>query len=284
MCSSSLSDPATPLNVIFVHGWGCGWQDWSNVSSLLPDSVQIGFAKLPGSPDAVPLKGAISLNDSAAHVIALANDLGFDHFALVGHSMGARIAIELAANWQERVSHLLLVDGSNVPEDPDEAVARLAEQLAQLGKQEWSEAAFETMMLDNLDQEQRKYLVNRTAQYPVDVLLAYYRAMAAWDRNSFVSAVDQLTCPVTILQSTSLDKNEVRRSVATHPSSLWLDALHAAAPNAVIKLVPNTGHFIMLERPQLIADWVEDTLQVNHDNHKEKSNEVSKRQHKEDLT
>lgn len=261
MCSSSLSDPAEPLNVIFVHGWACGWLDWSDVSSLLPDSVQIGFAKLPGSPEAVPLEGAISLSACAALVIAHANDLGFDRFALVGHSMGARIAIELAANWQGRVSHLLLVDGSNVPEDPDEAVARLAEQLAQLGQQEWAEAAFESMMVDNLDREQRHDLVNRATQYPVDVLLAYYYAMAAWDRDNFVSAVDQLTCPVTILQSTSLDKHEVRRPATTHPSSLWLDALRARVPWAVIKLVPNTGHFMMLERPQLIADWVEDTLE-----------------------
>ena len=264
MCSSSLTALATPLNVIFVHGWGCGWQDWSDVSSLLPASVQIGFAKLPGSLDALPLEGAISLSDCAAHVIAQANDLGFDRFALVGHSMGARIAIELAANWQGRVSHLLLLDGSNVPEDPDEAVARLAEQLAQQGQQGWAEAAVESMMVDNLDREQRHALVNRAAQYPVDVLLAYYCAMAAWDRDNFVSAVEQLTCPVTILQSTSLDEYEVRRPATTHPSSLWLDALRAGVPWAVIKLVPDTGHFLMLEDPQLIADVVDEILQVEH--------------------
>lgn len=269
MRSSSLSDPAEPLNVIFVHGWACGWQDWSGVSSLLPDSVHIGLAKLPGSPEAVSLEGAISLSDCAAHVIAHANDLGFDRFALVGHSMGARIAIELAANWQGRVSHLLLLDGSNVPEDPDEAVARLAEQLVQLGQQGWAEAAVESMMVDNLDPDQKRDIVNRAAQYPADVLMAYYHAMAAWDRDNFVAAVDRLACPVTILQSTSLDKHEVRRPATVHPSSLWLDVLRARLSWAVITLVPNTGHFMMLEQPQLIADWVEDTLQVDHDKREE---------------
>jgi len=269
MRSSPLPDPAEPLNVIFVHGWGCGWQDWSGVSSLLPDNVRIGLARLPGSPDAVPLEGAISLSDCAAHVIALANDLDFDHFVLVGHSMGARIAIELAANWQGRVSHLLLLDGSNVPEDPDEAVARLAEQLVQLGQQGWAEAAFESMMLDNLDADQKRDIVNRAAQYPADVLLAYYHAMAAWDRDHFVAAVDRLACPVTILQSTSLDKHEVRRTATAHPSSLWLDALRARLSWAVITLVPDTGHFLMLEQPLLIADWVEDTLQVDNEKREE---------------
>ena len=264
MSSGATSNQAEPLNVIFVHGWGCGWQDWSGVSSLLPDNVHIGLAKLPGSPDAIALDGVITLSDCAAHVIAYANELGFDRFVLIGHSMGARIAIELAANWQGRVSNLLLVDGSNVPEDPEEAVARLAEQFVQLGQHEWAEAAIDSMMVGNLDADQTHYLVNRLAHYPSDVLLAYYHAMAAWDRDNFIATVERLACPVTIFQSTSLDKNEVRQAATAHPSSLWLDALRARLAQPVITLVLNTGHFIMLEQPQLIAGWVKDTLQVDH--------------------
>ncbi|MDH5531817.1 MAG: alpha/beta hydrolase, partial [Paracoccaceae bacterium] len=146
------------------------------------------------------------------------------------------------------------------------------------------EAAFKSMMVDSLDRDQKRDIVNRAAQYPIDVLMAYYHAMAAWDRGNFIAAVNRLTCPVTILQSTSLDKHEVRRPVTSHPSSLWLDVLRARLPRAVIKLVPNTGHFMMLERPQLIADWVVDTLQVDHDNHEEKSNQVSNQKSKENLT
>jgi pimeloyl-ACP methyl ester carboxylesterase len=267
MCSSPISNPAVPLNVIFVHGWACGWQDWSGVISRLSDNVQIGVVKLPGSPDAEPLEGAISLSECAAHVIAHADELGFERFAVVGHSMGARIAIELAANWQDRVSHLLLLDGSNVPEDPDEAVARLEGQLTQLGQHTWAEAAFETMMLDNLKPEQTRDLVNRAADHSADVLMAYYYAMAAWDRDHFGASIERLTCPVTIRQSTSLDENEVRHPVTSHPSSRWLDALRARLPQAVITLVSNTGHFVMLEQPQLVADWVKNTAHVYQDDH-----------------
>ena len=284
MCSSPVPNPAASMNVLFVHGWACGWQDWSGVASLLPDGVNNGLAKLPGSPGAVPLEGAVSLRDCAAHVIAHANDLGFDRFALVGHSMGARIAIEVAANWQGRVSSLLLLDGSNVPEDPDEAVARLKEQLGQLGQQEWAEATFATMMLDSLGRDQKHDLVTRAAQYPTEVLLAYYHAMAAWDRDHFGSAIDHLTCPVTILQSTSLDEHEVRRPVAAYPSSLWLDAFRARIPKATIKLVPDTGHFLMLEQPRLIADWVGNTMPVGRDIQEEKSDQVTNQSFRENLT
>ena len=135
----------------------------------------------------------------------------------------------------------------------------------QLGQQGWAEVAVETMMVDNLDPDQKRDLVSRAAHYSPDVLMAYYHAMASWDRDRFVAAVDRLACPIAIMQSTSLDENEVRRPVTSHPSSLWLDALRARHPRAVVTLVPNAGHFMMLEKPQLIADWVVDTALVNHD-------------------
>ena len=106
------------MNVIFVHGWACGWQDWCYISSILPDNIKVGIVKLRGSPDAVPLMGNISITECASDVITHADDLGFDNFILVGHSMGARIAIELAANYENRVTNLFLLDGSNLPENP----------------------------------------------------------------------------------------------------------------------------------------------------------------------
>lgn len=246
------------MNVVFIHGWACGWQDWTGVTSLLPDNVRVGLAKLPGSPGGGPLAGTVRLSDCAAHVLSQANHLGFDDFVLVGHSMGARIALELAAHWPERVDRLLLIDGSNVPEDPDHAASRLADQLRQFGRRAWAERAVASMMVDNLEPDQRGQLVTRAAEHPTEALLAYYHAMAAWDRDGFMPALDRITCPVTVLQSTSLDENETRRSVTAHASSIWLDAIGARVSQAEIRKVPDTGHFIMLECPQLVADWIQE--------------------------
>ncbi len=250
------------MNVVFVHGWACGWQDWTGVTSLLPNNVHVGLSKLPGSSGAVPLKGAVSLKECATQIISEADGLGFDRFALVGHSMGARIALEVAAHWPERVSRLLLLDGSNVPEDPDRAVARLTDQLAQFGRHAWAEAAIGSMMVENLDRDQKSHLVTRAAKHSADTLLAYYHAMAAWDRDDFTTTLDRVTCPVTVLQSTSLDENEVRQPVTTHPSSLWLDAIRARVSLAEIRLVSDVGHFVMLEHPQLVSSWIQETPQT----------------------
>ena len=255
------------MNVVFIHGWACGWQDWTGVTSLLPDNVRVGLAKLPGSPGGGPLAGTMRLSDCAAHVLSQADHLGFDDFVLVGHSMGARIALELAAHWPERVDRLLLIDGSNVPEDPDHAASRLADQLRQFGLNGWAETAIDSMMVDNLAPDQRDLLVARATDHPEGALLAYYHAMAAWDRDGFMPALDRITCPVTVLQSTSLDENEMRRSVTAHPASNWLDAISVRVPCAEIRFVKDTGHFIMLECPQLVADWIQETPQSDSGRH-----------------
>jgi|TARA_B100000768_G_C11261345_1_gene368913 pimeloyl-ACP methyl ester carboxylesterase len=242
------------MNVIFVHGWACGWQDWCYISSILPDNIKVGIVKLRGSPDAVPLMGNISITECASDVITHADDLGFDNFILVGHSMGARIAIELAANYENRVTNLFLLDGSNLPENPKKAVSNLAKKIEQLGKIGWAKKTVKSMMVANLGENQKYNIEQRAAQYPTNVLKAYYYAMSEWDCNKFLMSADRLSCPVSILQSTTLDEHEVRQSVTTQSSSIWLNELRSRVPQSIITLVPNTGHFIMLEQPQLIAE------------------------------
>ena len=214
----------------------------------------MGIVKLRGSPDAVPLMGNISITECASDVITHADDLGFDNFILVGHSMGARIAIELAANYENRVTNLFLLDGSNLPENPKKAVSNLAKKIEQLGKIGWAKKTVKSMMVANLGENQKYNIEQRAAQYPTNVLKAYYYAMSEWDCNKFLMSADRLSCPVSILQSTTLDEHEVRQSVTTQSSSIWLNELRSRVPQSIITLVPNTGHFIMLEQPQLIAE------------------------------
>jgi len=256
--SSHSTDPA--VNVMFVHGWGCSWHDWSAVTEGLPPSVGVGLAMLPGSPGGVPFRGSTSLQETAAHVISQADALGFDRFALVGHSMGARIALEMAANWPDRVSHLLLVDGSNVPEDPVCAGERLTQHLAKLGKVQWAARAIDSMLPGGLTDAQKNRLLECVAEHPDSVLVAYYEAMAAWDRDHFTAALERVSCPIELLQATSLDESGERHSISTCPHSRWLEGIRGYQPGAVVTAVPNCGHFIMLEHPELIAAWLEKTV------------------------
>lgn len=244
------------LNVIFVHGWGCGCQDWRSVKPLLFDRIRPGFVDLLSIIDCSAMHGLRNLSEAAEQVIFFADEIGFERFALVGHSMGARIAADIAAHHTERVSRLLLLDGSNLPEDPEIAEERLSNEIKRLGQEKWAELTINSMMVENLETDLKLSMVKRLANYPIQVLLDYYYAMAKWDRDQFLPAINKIECPVTIMQATTLDSSEKRHSVISNPSSRWIDGFSTYIPKSKIVLLPGTGHFVMLEHPKAISDWV----------------------------
>lgn len=252
----SFSPPSNAeQGVMFVHGWLCEADDWSDVIALLPSGLVACRARLPGSPGARQAAPLASLVEVAEHILEEAEHGQLSRFAIVGHSMGARIGIEMAAQAPDRITRLLVIDGSNVPEDPDAAAHRLYANIAQHGQAAWAERTIASMCVHNLPSDQVHRLISRASKTPLDVVLTYYRAMAAWDRDRFLEALDGVSCPLTVFQATSLDENETRRPVHECPHSQWLDTISARVPQADITLIPESGHFIMNEYPSRIAAW-----------------------------
>ena len=240
--------------IVLVHGGAAHAHWWSFIAPLLTNHFHVAALDLSGHGDS-GRRDDYPRDLWAEEVMAVAADARMVGAPiLVGHSMGARIAIELAANYENRVTNLFLLDGSNLPENPKKAVSNLAKKIEQLGKIGWAKKTVKSMMVANLGENQKYNIEQRAAQYPTNVLKAYYYAMSEWDCNKFLMSADRLSCPVSILQSTTLDEHEVRQSVTTQSSSIWLNELRSRVPQSIITLVPNTGHFIMLEQPQLIAE------------------------------
>lgn len=93
--------------VLFIHGWGAThrfWRyQWPEVSStylaMAPDLPGWGLSEKPDVP--------YTLEWYADWLDAFLDRLGIASAAVVGHSFGASIAIQLAASHPQRVSHLL---------------------------------------------------------------------------------------------------------------------------------------------------------------------------------
>ena len=100
--------------VIFLHGWGgdasafyfCAERLKGEFCCVLPDLAGFGKSAEPDSPRTVA--------DYAADVLALADERGWEKFALVGHSFGGRVALDIAASRPERVTALALVDAAGL--------------------------------------------------------------------------------------------------------------------------------------------------------------------------
>lgn len=68
----------------------------------------------PGFGESAEPVRPFTVADYAAEVLALADEIGADSFALVGHSFGGRVALEIAAKHPERVGALALVDAAGL--------------------------------------------------------------------------------------------------------------------------------------------------------------------------
>lgn len=94
--------------LLLLHGWGFSSEAWLGV---LPDLAELRACyalDLPGFGRSPPLREPPELATLAGAVLAFADRLGLGRFDLVGHSLGAAVAIHVAAQAPERVARLAL--------------------------------------------------------------------------------------------------------------------------------------------------------------------------------
>jgi 2-succinyl-6-hydroxy-2,4-cyclohexadiene-1-carboxylate synthase len=116
-----------PRNVVFLHGFmGCG-QDWDGVATRLGDGFQCLQPDLPGHGGdtrdiPAPEEGfAVAIN----RLLAAMDNAEMDTAALVGYSMGGRIALAAALQAPARFTHLIVESASPGIEDDAQRAERL---------------------------------------------------------------------------------------------------------------------------------------------------------------
>jgi pimeloyl-ACP methyl ester carboxylesterase len=95
-----------------LHGWLDNANTFNRLAPLLPELnlVALDFAGHGLSshrPPGVHYHPLLDIQD----VLAVADQLGWERFNLIGHSMGAGIASELAGLFPERVAKAVMIDG-----------------------------------------------------------------------------------------------------------------------------------------------------------------------------
>ncbi len=124
MAALALGDPAgRPL--LALHGW------LDNAESFVPLAQSLpGFRVLAldlaghGRSDHRSADREYGIWNDLPDILAVADQLGWKQFVLLGHSRGAIVSSLLAAAMPERVSHLLLLDALTTASAPAEDCAK----------------------------------------------------------------------------------------------------------------------------------------------------------------
>jgi pimeloyl-ACP methyl ester carboxylesterase len=97
--------------VLAAHGITSNALSWARVAEALAGRVRLIAPDLRGRAGSAGLPGPYGMAAHAADLMAVADHLGLERVALIGHSMGGFVVTETARRYPDRVSSVLLVDG-----------------------------------------------------------------------------------------------------------------------------------------------------------------------------
>ena len=130
MISGSGSD------VLFLHGGGVsGWM-WRPVLAQLAGDVRAIVPDLPGHGTSSSVEYT-SHDDAIERLVALIRDRAPNGVTVVGFSLGAQLAIRLAAEYPDLIRAALIISGETVPAPAQGATLTLLRASAPLARREW---------------------------------------------------------------------------------------------------------------------------------------------------
>lgn len=128
--------PADGVPVLALHGWLDNAASFDGVAPLLP-GLRLVCLDMPGHglSEHLPPGQLYAFVDWVAHAHEATVALGWSHFCLLGHSLGAAVSSVLAGTFPARVQRLALVEGLGpISEDPKHAAERLARSIDEQGR------------------------------------------------------------------------------------------------------------------------------------------------------
>jgi len=237
--------PRDAPTLVLLHGFGASLQTWDAWAAELEKQWRVVRMDVP----AFGLTGPAVNNDysdeaDVARLLALLDQLGLQHVALGGHSMGGRIAWNFAAAHPERVSHLLLVSPDGFP-DPRSTSEQTYKVSPWLGLMKYSLPAWALKMGvapaygdDTLLNPQTLRRYQDMMRAP-GVRAALIERMRQTRNSDPVPRLQNLKMPVLLVWG---DKD------AFIPISNAQDYLKAI-PHAVLASIPQAGHVVHEEAP-----------------------------------
>ncbi len=249
--------------MILIPGLACGGNVWDSTVAHFQDRYQCHVLTLPGFAGEPAVDGPFFAPVRAA-VIDYLRTQKLDHPIIVGHSLGAFLALSIAIESPDDVGPIVAVDG--VPYYPalfdpgatPEKTRPMAEQARQqLQAQAPGFFAMNTtMMLSTMitkREDLEKVVALSVKSDPKAVGQAYYE-MLTTDLRGKVKAI---RAPVLLLGITKPDANPEEKSKMEEAYRAQV----ADIPRHEVAFAPQSKHFIQLDAPDFFREQVKEFLE-----------------------
>jgi lipase len=253
-----------PRTAIAVHGITGNAMSWRAVARALPQDSTLYAVDLRGRGHSAELPGPYGFDQHNDDLRRVALALGLDRPALVGHSLGAYIALLAADAHPQTFGALLLVDGGlplPVPPDADldellatslgPALARLSERYPspEAYVQFWqAHPAFTETWTSDVEQYVRYDLTGEPGSLRSRVVLEAARV----DGRALLSSGERIATalgrrhgPTPLLRATSGMFGQPPGLIPDQLVSHWQTRL----PTLAVETIPQTNHYSIMFDP-----------------------------------
>jgi pimeloyl-ACP methyl ester carboxylesterase len=223
-----------PRTVILVHGWTCDETTWRDQVPALSKSYRVVTMDLPGHGRSdSPKAGAFSMDLFARAVEAVRRDVNAERVVLVGHSMGTPVVLRYAHLFPRHAVALVLVDGLiTAPGNPPGAPPLVQQMTGPEGRQ-----ARERFVRGMFSAATTPEMQTRI----VSMMMAAPEATAIGALNAVMDPSWQTPGTVNIpILGLYADKSELGNR----------EVMKARFPDLEYVEIPETGHFLMIEKPE----------------------------------
>jgi pimeloyl-ACP methyl ester carboxylesterase len=224
-------DPA----VVLVHGWAADANYWNAQLPLLKASYTVVAVNLAGHGASASNRSDWSIANYAQDVVAVARDIPNRQLILVGHSMGAAVALMATPLLGTRVIGVIAVEALRSVGEAPLAKREIEQRVAPFSADfigETRKLVTTSLFAKDGNAALAQKIAYDMALEPPAVAIPSLRALLGTDLSTVLPAIH---VPVYAINSDLLptDGARIRKSI----------------PDFTLDVLPHSGHFLMMEDP-----------------------------------
>jgi pimeloyl-ACP methyl ester carboxylesterase len=221
--------------VILIHGWACDANYWNEQFDALKSRYTVVAVNLAGHGGSASNRTDWSIANYAADVAAVARQLPNPRLVLVGHAMGATVALAATPLIGSRVIGIIAVDALRSVGQPPLAPREVEQRVAPFRADfvgETRKLVSESLFPRNANRVLVQKVAYDMSLEPPAVAVPSLQALLSLDLAALLPAIH---VPVYAINSDLLptDAARIRKSI----------------PNFTLDVLEHSGHFLMLEDP-----------------------------------
>lgn len=247
--------------VVFVHGLGGTWKNWLENLPFFARHRRVVALDLPGFGSSELPESRISIGSFADCVEEVCRQLGLGEVDLVGNSMGGFVSAEIAITRPQRVHRLVLVDAAGISIVDLHRAPTLTLMRLVAAQASWTEGQRQILARPRLRHLAFRAVMRHPTRLALDLLAhqaggpgmpGFLLAMDALLSYDFRDRLPEISCPTLIVHGEddmlvpAQDAWEFRRLIA----------------GSRLRVLQDTGHVPMLERPQTFNEIVGEFLEL----------------------